>query len=47
MARWNARVYGYAKSGSGTGNVSFNVVVIADTEYEARESFIQGCLREA
>lgn len=38
MARWSARVYGYAKSGSGTGNVSFTVDgIIADSEYEAIE----------
>ena len=38
MTRWIARVYGYAKSGSGTGNVSFTVDgIVAESEYEARE----------
>lgn len=38
MARWSARVSGYAKSGSGTGNVEFTIAgIIADSEYEARE----------
>ena len=38
MTRWIARVYGYAKSGSGSSNVSFPVgVIIADSEYEAKE----------
>ncbi len=38
MARWSARVYGYAKSGSGTSNVSFTISgIISDTEFEARQ----------
>ena len=38
MTRWIARVYGYAKSGSGTCNESFSVDgIITDSEYEAKK----------
>jgi hypothetical protein len=37
MTRWIARVYGYAKSGSGMGNLSFSVDgIITDSESEAK-----------
>ena len=37
MTRWIARVYCYAKSGSGMGNLSFSVDgIITDSESEAK-----------